>query len=342
MLKKILIFLVLLVVLLIGVGMVLPKTVHVERSVQVDAPAATVYTLLNGYGRFNEWSPWARRDPNAVYEHQGPASGVGAKMSWSGNNKVGTGSQEITGSQPYERIDVRLDFGPQGIADAYYRLNEADGGTHLTWGFDTNVVEGRNFVNGLIGRYIGLMFDKWIGADYEEGLSNFKTLAESFPKADFSDMEIEVMDVAPVDILYVSGESSQEADDIARALAQAYGEVATFMHGNAIPQQGPPMAITRRWDEQGYGFDAAIPGNLPPEAVLSGNVKAGQSPTGRAVRGVHLGGYDAMMPSYEKIMAYMAVHGLDQGEVSWEQYMNDPAEVAEGQQVTHIYFQIAQ
>ena len=85
MLKKLLIFMVLLLILFVGAGLtLLPKDVHVERSALVKMPASTVYTLLNGFTSFTAWSPWSIKDPDAIYSLSGPESGIGAKLSWSG------------------------------------------------------------------------------------------------------------------------------------------------------------------------------------------------------------------------------------------------------------------
>jgi effector-binding domain-containing protein len=78
----------------------------------------------------------------------------------------------------------------------------------------------------------------------------------------------------------------------------------------------------------------------PVEVALSGRVHAGKSPAGQAVRLVHRGAYNHMPASYEKLAAYMAVHGIKEGRVSWEQYISDPAKTPPGEAVTHIYFLI--
>ena len=99
---------------------------------------------------------------------------------------------------------------------------------------------------------------------------------------------------------------------------------------------GPPMAITRAWEEGAYQFDAAIPVEFVP-VELDGNIQAGQSPSGPAVRAVHHGAYDQLMPTYEKLAAYMSAHGLSQGTVSWEHYISDPAVTEAENLITHIY-----
>ena len=115
MLRKLFIVIALLLVIFVVTGFFLPTRYHVERSITVNRPAANVFALLNGYRTFNEWSPWAQRDPDAGYSVSGPASGVGARLSWSGDPRlVGTGWQEITLSRPFERIEMHLNFSAQG------------------------------------------------------------------------------------------------------------------------------------------------------------------------------------------------------------------------------------
>jgi effector-binding domain-containing protein len=328
------------VVFLLG-GKLLPRYVHVERSIKIERPASTVFVLLNGFSMFTSWSPWAARDPDAVYEYSGPASGAGARMSWSGDPRlVGNGWQEITGSEPYSMVRTHLDFDQQGQADAYFQLIEAGSGVHLTWGFDTDLLEGQSFIGGIFAKYFGLFFDQWIGSDYELGLANLKVLAESLPGEDFSDLNVEVLDAEALDIIYISSGASQDPGNIADVFDAAFQEISAFITQNELELNGGRMAITRAWDEKGYRLDAAIAVIMKP-VELTGNVHAGQSPSGPSVRVVHRGPYERMTPSYEKLAAYMAAHGLREGSVSWEYYISDPLQTPDEDLITHIYFQIA-
>ena len=72
----------------ITIGYLLPKQVHVERSITIERPADMLFTILNSYQHHNEWSPWAQRDPNAEFVVSGPESGVGARLSWIGEPPV--------------------------------------------------------------------------------------------------------------------------------------------------------------------------------------------------------------------------------------------------------------
>jgi hypothetical protein len=175
MLRKLLSAIILVVVMLIGVAYILPQQVHVQRAITIERPAAVVFPLLNSPKRFNEWSPWKDLDPNVRMSYSGPESGVGAAMAWSGNSKVGKGSQVITESLADQRVKTDLDFGEMGTAKAAWELTASDGGTKTVWSLDMNVG------NNPLGRYMGLFMDKMIGPDYERGLKQLKTLAEKEP-----------------------------------------------------------------------------------------------------------------------------------------------------------------
>lgn len=339
MFNKVLYSIVISVVIFFSIGLFLPDDVHVERRIVIQRPAVTVFTVVNSYNRFQSWSPWAQRDPGAVYEFSGPERGRGAKMSWIGDpRRVGSGWQEITESLPNSLVRMHLEFIGQGSADSYFQLDETPDGVVLTWGFDTDLSEGQGWFGGLLARYFGLFFDSWIGSDYETGLARLKTLLESMPAADFSDLVVEFIEAEAQPILYVSTSVKDGSND----LAAAYQEISAFMKERGIGMAAQPLAITRIDNGNRYEVDAAIPVGLEDFEGLgvgaSGRVRVGRSPAGPALRLVHHGPYALMAPNYEKLSAWMAAHGVPEGRVSWEQYISDPGETAAKDLVTHIYY----
>ena len=173
MILKILKYLGLTVVVALAIAYILPGQVRVERETVINAPPADVFELVNGFESFNQWSPWYERDPDGDYKIEGPANGVGARMIWASDHpEVGEGSQEIIESVEDKLVRTKLDFGEMGNANAFFEIEPTGEYTKLVWGFDSDL--GLNPVS----RYFGLMFDRWIGSDYEHGLAKLKTLAE--------------------------------------------------------------------------------------------------------------------------------------------------------------------
>lgn len=172
-LKRLLIALVAIAAVLVVVAYLLPREVTVERTVRINAPAAEIFPHINSLKAMAEWSPWLERDPDIKVTYSGPDTGVGAAMVWSSDKPdVGSGSQTITASEPDSRVETALDFGAMGTAVAWIVLVESDGATDVTWGLTADM--GMNPV----GRYMGLMMDRWVGADYEDGLARLKALVE--------------------------------------------------------------------------------------------------------------------------------------------------------------------
>ena len=173
-LKNLAIGLVALVVILAGIGLLLPESAHVERSVVAKARPEIVFRLLNNLHEFNRWSPWSDLDPNMTTSFEGPADGVGAKMSWSGNSTVGVGTQQIIESVPNKRVRASLQFsGYDHPSTATFTLTPQGEDTKIVWSYDTSMGY------DIVSRYFGLMLDRWVGKDYARGLTVLARLAES-------------------------------------------------------------------------------------------------------------------------------------------------------------------
>jgi hypothetical protein len=93
-------------------------------------------------------------------------------MKWtSANPDVGSGSQTIVEAVTDSKVVTDLDLGDMGKAQTILALSPNDKGTAVVWTFRTDVP-------GVAERWMSLMFDKWIGADYAKGLAKLKALAE--------------------------------------------------------------------------------------------------------------------------------------------------------------------
>jgi effector-binding domain-containing protein len=320
--------------LVVLVGVALPRTAHVERSIDIDAPPSMVFAVLNGFGQFQQWSPWADLDPEMRTSLEGPAAGVGAKLSWSGNSDAGSGSQEIVESVPYERIRVRLvlgDFG--GEFHGTYSLTPQGTGTHLTWAFDAD------YGNNLMGRYFGLFADGLVGADYEKGLARLKSFVEGLPPTDFSKLDITVVETRAEPVVLMTTHSPADFKAVGVALGVAYGRLSGFMSSHGVKQAGPPIAIYHGEQNGALSFDAAIPvdrTDVKPDA----GIRTGSTYAGRAVRAVYRGPYSGLAAARHAIASYLEMSGLQQGGAMWEQYVSDPGKTPDAELVTHLYYPI--
>jgi len=151
-----------------------PNQFRVTRSAEMNAAPGVVFAQVNNFHNWEDWSPWAKLDPDAKAVFEGPESGEGAKFSWSGNDKVGAGTQTIVESKPDERIQIRLDFQRpmKATDDVEFAFKPQDEKTLVTWTMSGN----KNFMSKAICLFMNM--DQMVGGDFEKGLAKLKKIVE--------------------------------------------------------------------------------------------------------------------------------------------------------------------
>ena len=153
-----------------------PDTYHVERSATVDAPAATVFSQINDFSVWKEWSPWEKKDPAMKRTVSATPSGVGATYAWEGNKEVGKGKMTITAASQDQKVAEKLEMlepFPSTADIAFTLQSESPTTTKVTWAMDGK----HNFLSKAFS--VVKPMDGMIGKDFEEGLANLKKVAEA-------------------------------------------------------------------------------------------------------------------------------------------------------------------
>lgn len=321
--------------LLIIIGFTLPRTNRVEVSIEIDAHAATIFALVNDFHRFTLWSPWVETDPNARFLHSGANRGESAILTWDGSI-IGSGSQMISESRPFDYVGIVMNPGEPGEAKSWFALTPGVGTTMVTWGFEADY--GMN----ILGRYFASMLGGIVASDYKDGLAALKDLAESLPSADFSDIEIEHIVVEASDIAYLPATSRPEPAAISEAMGAAYFQILNFIDEHGLSDAGAPLSITRDFSGAELSFDAAIPirglNDATPRNTVG--VRIGQTYAGPVIRVRHMGSYRQLSVTHRKISAYLAALGIERNGPAWESYVSDPGNVAENDLMTYVYYPI--
>jgi effector-binding domain-containing protein len=324
-----------LIVLLVLVGLALPRHARVEVQIQIDANPATVFALTNDFHRFTLWSPWLDTDPNARIVYSGPIRGVGATMTWDGAI-IGTGTQQITASDAFERVEFAINPGESGEARAWFDFVADNGMTTAIWTFETD------YGYNVVGRYFALLLAGVVQRDNTKGLESLKELAETLPRADFSDIEIEQIVVEATEIAYLPATSIPESAAISAAMGDAYFEVLSFIDEHHLAEAGAPLSITRSFSGAQLLFDAAIPVRGVSDSTPrdGATVKIGQTYAGKVIRVRHIGSYQSLGTTHRKIAAYLAALGIERAGDAWESYVSDPTKVPESELLTYVYYPI--
>ena len=172
-LKRVLLVVVVLVVLFLLIGLFLPSRYRVERSVVVRARPAAIYGQISHFKNWLQWTAWNQtKYPDMQVKFDGPESGVGAGYSWEGKS-TGQGSIKFTRAEQGKGISYDLDFEQRKYKSfGSITLEPSGESVKVTWSNEGEL--GANPIN----RYFGLMMDRMMGPDFEEGLNNLKRKVE--------------------------------------------------------------------------------------------------------------------------------------------------------------------
>ena len=174
MIKKILAVLFVLIAAFAGYVAMQPDELLIQRQATIAAPPGAVFEQVNDLKKWDAWSPWAKMDPNAKIDFEGPAAGKDAAFTWSGNDQIGEGRMTIVESRPADLVDIKVDFTKpfENTSSSKFEFKPEANQTQVTWSMGGK----QNFIE----KAMCIVFNgkKMIGDEMEKGLSNLKTLAE--------------------------------------------------------------------------------------------------------------------------------------------------------------------
>lgn len=167
--KAVLVLLALLLMMTI-VTFFLPGRQSAQRARDMAAPPEKLWPLIAGPKQWPKWAAWNRRDPNMKITYEGAESGADARWAWESKSE-GNGSMMFDSAQPNKQLAYTVTFSDMGsTAKGKIALEPADGGTKVTWSFETELG-----INPLM-RWFGLMIHSMVGRDFDAGLDNLDKL----------------------------------------------------------------------------------------------------------------------------------------------------------------------
>jgi hypothetical protein len=175
-LKRILLFIALLIGIALIAALFVKKEMNAEREVTINKPKQDVFNYVKYLKNQVAYSKWEKMDPAMKKEYRGTDGTVGFVSAWdSEKDDVGKGEQEIKKITEGERVNFEIRFikpfestATSAITTQSVSPNE----TKVKWEFHGKM----NYPFNLMGLFMNM--EKMIGDDLQTGLTNLKPVLE--------------------------------------------------------------------------------------------------------------------------------------------------------------------
>ena len=260
------------------VGVVLPDHRHISESVETNRKMTIVYDTVNNLRRFRDWNTLVLRDPKIQLRTSGAESGVGARLDYvSEDDRIGTGSWEITESVPNQKVVIKVDDVARGNDKTVQFLLEPTGKNNrnvkITQTYDVD------YGWDLIGRYAGLYVSRHVGDDMKMGLGRMTNMLASVPNFDYRAdgiplRDLKLVEVPAEDLLVVNaGNVDRSNEAIKQSIKNNQEWIKRTLDANNLEAAGPVRIITTDFGAEKYAFDVALPvrrkGSAAPAAAAA-------------------------------------------------------------------------
>ncbi len=132
--------------------------------------------------------------------------------------------------------------------------------------------------------------------------------------------DITLREVAPQHTAVVREQVA--TDGLPAFFSRAFGAVSAALEARGVAPAGPPFALYHGTPAAAADVEAGFPVTAPFDPV--GDVRAGTLPGGEVVEAVHVGPYEALPETYDRIMRWIADRGRRPADTMWECYLTGP------------------
>lgn len=303
--------------------------IHVERSIQINAPRGKVYATVRDFHEWPKWSPWLICEPDCKLTF----ASDGRSYSWDGKY-IGAGSIAVAGQNEGVAIDYDLTFLRPFKSKSQVRIAFANAGddTKVTWSMDSKLP--------FFLFWMRRMMETMIGMDYDRGLRMLKEYVEIGEVRS----KLEIVGRASVQGFQHIGIRNQcGMAEIGPSMERDFAALWAKLEQAGIQGIGAPFSIYHQWNMSKGQVDytlgvpiAEAPGDLPQGLVVD------RLPDCDVYSIRHTGAYhhlgNAWSMGYSRQQA--KVFQSDKQIPPFEIYMNDPKETDEQDLETVVHFPV--
>ncbi|MDE0472534.1 MAG: SRPBCC family protein [Ekhidna sp.] len=301
---------------------------HVEQSINIEAPADKIYKVISDFNDWKPWSPWLLMEPKAKVTIAADSK----SYEWEGS-RIGSGRMKITEAKENKFISYDLDFlkPRKSHANTNFTLSQEGDTTKATWKMDSSLPFFLFFMKKMIKAYIG--------ADYERGLEMLKAYIE------FGEVpsKLDFMGIQSFEETQLVGiKTTCSIPRMEEQMESDFGKVIDYAVGKDL-QVKKMMTIYHKWDipkkKATYTAALGIEGtsdNLPEE-LISGTI-----PNTTCYVLKHTGRYQHLGNAWSTLYAMTRNKEIRYNKkiAPFEIYLNNPQATAEKDLETEVYFPV--
>jgi len=318
------------IVLFAVVALFLPSKRTVEYKIESNRPISTVYDVLNGFNRFDEWNI-LRSDSMLKSQVSATASGVGATMSYSSlNRSTGSGTWKLIESVPQEKIKFAIDDSSQG-SDKFLTIT-LDRTGPLNKNVEISQVYEVDYGWNLFGRFAGMYVERNVGDKIKAGSKRLTTFLATIPKLSYADRvsPITFTEVPATNALVATVISKRDNNEIAIGIVNKMAWINKIIAANGLQANGPMRIVTNEFTSDSYSFDVVQP--VSKDGVSTGEwvvkteaeVTFEQIPGGRDATTDYTGYATGLESERQSVCAWAMVNGASTRDRAYEEYLVPP------------------
>lgn len=153
-------------------------------------------------------------------------------------------------------------------------------------------------------------------------------------------MQSETVQTHAQPMVYVRFNATMDSNEIGSKMGEAFQTLGQFIGTNGISPTGPALAVYHDYTNDSMTVDVGFPVEAAALGKATGDVKAGETPSGKAMKFMHMGAYDKLRDTYGAIEQHFKDEGIPMSPVCWEVYLNDPDATPEEGLLTEIFMKV--
>jgi effector-binding domain-containing protein len=160
-------------------------------------------------------------------------------------------------------------------------------------------------------------------------------------------LDARIVQLAPQPTVAVRLQPAWETLDIGALFDHHIPQIARRLGALGLAPGGPPYARYHAFGPDGVDVELGFPVAAPPYALPSlaevppGDVGQTELPGGPAAVTTHVGGYEGLSATYDRLAAWIGAEGRAAAGGPWESYRDNPATVPADRLCTDICWPLA-